>query len=155
MTPNPPPMCPNDPKSMKRKCGTNRDPHRGVPRNLRRSSGTQRDKELESENCLSTNIFQAACGRHGISNERVGQDKSTHPYPSAKDQKIIVHGYKTVAIQLKEGDHITRLSPSSFRPVSLKYETINGHTPTKLATTSTTSSGIARLLLMIAFFSAG
>ena len=150
MTRNLQPMCPNDPNSMKGKRGTNRDPHGSVPRNLRRSSGTQRDKELDSENCLSTYIFQAPCGRHETSNEQVGQDKSTHSYPSSKHQKFIVHVYETAPIQLKK-EIITQ---DYFRPVSFNYDTINVHTPTILASTST-NSGIVRLLMMIAFFSAG
>ena len=71
-----------------------------------------------------------------------------------KHQKNNVHGHKTVAANIKKGDHTTRLSPSSFRPVSLRNATIKGHTPTILAATST-SSGIARLLVKMAFFSAG
>ena len=34
-------------------------------------------------------------------------------------------------------DFTTRLSPSSLRPVSFRYDTTNGHTPTIFATTST------------------
>ena len=71
-----------------------------------------------------------------------------------KHQKIKTHGYEIVATNIKKGDHTTRLSPSSFRPVSFRNATIKGHTPTKLARTST-SSGIARLLVKMAFFSAG
>ena len=71
-----------------------------------------------------------------------------------KHQKINVHGYKTVAANIKKGDHTTRLSPLFFRPVSLRNATIKGHTPTILATTSM-SSGIARLLVKMAFYSAG
>ena len=71
-----------------------------------------------------------------------------------KHQKINVHGYEIVAANIKKEDHTTRLSPSSFRPVSLRNATIKGHTPTILATTSM-SSGIARLLVKMAFFSAG
>ena len=107
----------------------------------------------KSERCLCIYIFQAACGRHGTSNERVGPDKSTHHFPFSEHQKFILHGSKILAIKMKEGDHTTRLSPSSFRPVFFRYETIESHTPTIVATTST-SSGITRLLLM-AFFSAG
>ena len=59
-----------------------------------------------------------------------------------------------MATNVKKGDHTTRLSPSSFRPVAFRNATIKGHTPTILATTST-SSGIARLLVKMAFFSAG
>ena len=33
--------------------------------------------------------------------------------------------------------HTTKLSPSVFRPVSLRYTTMRGHTPTMLLTTST------------------
>ena len=51
-------------------------------------------------------------------------------------------------------DLTTRLSPLLFRPVSLRKATINGHTPTILATTSR-SSGIARRPVKMAFFSAG
>ena len=71
-----------------------------------------------------------------------------------KHQKINVHGYEVVAANIKKADHTTRLSPSSFRPVSLRIATIKSHTPTILATTSM-SSGIARLLVKMAFFSAG
>ena len=59
-----------------------------------------------------------------------------------------------MAKKLKQGDHTTRLPPSSFRPVSFRYDTIKGNVPTFLATTSTTS-GMPRLLLLIAFFGAG
>ena len=36
----------------------------------------------------------------------------------------------------KRKNHTTRLSPLSFFPVSLRYETISGHTPMMLLTTS-------------------
>ena len=123
-------------------------------RNLRRSSGTPRDRDSKSERCLCTHIFQAACGRHGTSNERVGPDKSAHPFLFSKHQKFKIHGYETVAINVKEGDHTKTLPPSCFGPVSFRFETIKGQSPTKLAPTST-SSCITRLLLMMAFFLAG
>ena len=63
---------------------------------------------------------QAACGRQGSSNEQAGLDKSTHPYPSSKHQKFSIHGYKTVTIKSKEGDHTSRLLPSSFRYVQVR-----------------------------------
>ena len=71
-----------------------------------------------------------------------------------KHQKINMHGYTAGAANVKKGDHTTRLSPLSFRPVSFRNATIKGHTPTILATTSM-SSGIARLFVNMAFFSAG
>ena len=104
--------------------------------------------------CHYTYIFQATCGRHGISNGRAGPDRNTHLSLSSKTPKINIHGYEIVATNVKKGDHTTRLSPSSFRPVSFRKATIKGHTPTILATTST-SSGLARLLVKMAFFSAG
>ena len=54
----------------------------------------------------------------------------------------------------KRKDLTTRLSPSSFRPVSLRYDTINGHTPTTFATTSM-SSGIDKSWVMMALRKAG
>ena len=62
----------------------------------------------------------------------------------------------TCAIQANTNrkDLTTRLSASSFRPVSLRYDTINGHTPTMFATTST-SSGIDRSWVMMALRKAG
>ena len=71
-----------------------------------------------------------------------------------KHQKSIYMGTKQWQQTSKKGDHTTRLSPLSFRPVSFRNATIKGHTPTILATTST-SSGIARLLVKMAFFSTG
>ena len=51
-------------------------------------------------------------------------------------------------------DFTTRLSPSSLRPVSLKYDTIKGHTPTMFATTLM-SSGIDKSWVMMALRKAG
>ena len=102
---------------------------------------------------LCTYIFQAACGKEGTSDGRAGLYRSTHPTPSSKHHKYNIHGYKTVA-KFKEEGHTTRLSLSFFHPVSFSYEMIKNHTPKILATTST-SSGMARLLLIEAFFSAG
>ena len=51
-------------------------------------------------------------------------------------------------------DLSTRLSPLSFRQVSLRYDTIKGHTPTMFATTLT-SSGIDRSFVMMALRKAG
>ena len=51
-------------------------------------------------------------------------------------------------------DLTTRLSPSSFRPVSLRYDTIKGHTPTMFATTST-RPGMDSSLVMMALRKAG
>ena len=48
----------------------------------------------------------------------------------------------------------TRLSLSSFRPVSLRYDTIKGHTPTMFATTST-RPGMDSSLVMMALRKAG
>ena len=41
-----------------------------------------------------------------------------------------------MAKKLKRKNHTTRLSPLSFFPVSFRYKTISGHTPTMLLTTS-------------------
>ena len=51
-------------------------------------------------------------------------------------------------------DLTTRLSPSSFRPTSLRYDTIKGHTPTRFATTST-RPGMDSSLVMMALRKAG
>ena len=51
-------------------------------------------------------------------------------------------------------DLTTRLSPSSFRPVSLRNDTINGQTPTMFATTLT-SPGIDKSWVMMALRKAG
>ena len=51
-------------------------------------------------------------------------------------------------------DLTTRLSPSSLRPVSLRYGTIKGHTPTMFATTST-RPGMDRSFVTIALRKAG
>ena len=48
----------------------------------------------------------------------------------------------------------TRLSPSSLRPVSLRYDTIKGNTPTMFATTLT-SSDIDKSWVMMALRKAG
>ena len=45
-------------------------------------------------------------------------------------------------------DLTTRLSPSPFRPVSLRYDTIKGHTPTMFATTSTRPGMDSSLVMM-------
>ena len=103
---------------------------------------------------ITTYIFQAACGRREISSGRADHDRNTHLSLSSKTPKINTHGYEIVAKNVKKGDHTTRLSPSSFRPVFFRNATTKGHTPTILATTST-SSGIARRLVKMAFFSAG
>ena len=62
----------------------------------------------------------------------------------------------TCAIQANtSGKNLTtRLSPSSFRPVSLRYDTIKGHTPTMFATTLT-SSGFDKSWVMMALRKAG
>ena len=51
-------------------------------------------------------------------------------------------------------DFTSRLSPSSLWPVSFRYATTNGHTPTILATTSA-RPGMERSFLMMAFRNAG
>ena len=51
-------------------------------------------------------------------------------------------------------DLTTRLSPSSFRPVSLRYDTIKRHTPTMFATTST-RPGMDSSLVMMSLRKAG
>ena len=51
-------------------------------------------------------------------------------------------------------DLATRLSPSSLRPDSLRYDTIKGHTQTMFANTLT-NSGIDRLFMMITLRNAG
>ena len=51
-------------------------------------------------------------------------------------------------------DPTTRLSLSSLRPVSFRYDTIKGHTPTMFATTST-RPGIDRSFVMMALSNAG
>ena len=57
--------------------------------------------------------------------------------------------------QLPTGkDLTTRLSPSSLRPVSLRYDRIKGRTPTMFATTLT-SSGIERSFVMMSLRNAG
>ena len=77
-----------------------------------------------------------------------------YPFLLKHQNTIYIHGYEIVATNVKKGDHTTILSLSFFRPVSFRKATIKGHTPTILATTST-SSGIARQLVKMAFFSAG
>ena len=42
-----------------------------------------------------------------------------------------------IANEIKRAECTTKLSPSVFRPVSLRYTTMRGHTPTMLLTTST------------------
>ena len=98
--------------------------------------------------------FQAACGRHEISSGRADHDRNTHISLSSETPKINIHIYKHRQQNVEKGDHTTRLSPLSFRPVSFRNATIKGHTPTILATTSMIS-GIARRLVKMAFFSAG
>ena len=51
-------------------------------------------------------------------------------------------------------DLTTRLSPSSLRPVSFKYDTTSGHTATMFATTST-RPGMERSFVMMALRNAG
>ena len=51
-------------------------------------------------------------------------------------------------------DLSTKLSSSTLRPVSFKYDTTNGHNPTIFATTST-GPGMQGLFLMMAFRNAG
>ena len=51
-------------------------------------------------------------------------------------------------------DFTTRPAPSSLRPVSFRYDTIKGHSPTMFATTST-RPGIERSFVMMALRSAG
>ena len=63
-------------------------------------------------------------------------------------------GYESAPTRKKEEDLTTTLSPSSLRPVSFKWETINGHTPMMLATKST-RWGIIKSLYRMAFFRAG
>ena len=58
--------------------------------------------DSETEIFLSTEIFQAACGKDGTSDERTGLVKSTHSFPSSEHRKYNIHGYKTVAIKLKK-----------------------------------------------------
>ena len=40
-----------------------------------------------------------------IQTKRAGLDKITHPSPSSRHQKYNIHGFKTVAKEVKEGDH--------------------------------------------------
>ena len=110
-------------------------------------------KSQNSKMFSCTHIFQAACGKNGTSDKQAGLCISTYPSFFSKHQKNNAHGYKTVAVKIKEEDHTTRLSHHFF-PVSIKYETINGHTPTSLARKSV-SSGLPRLQLKMASLSAG
>ena len=79
---------------------------------------------------------------------RADLGRNSHPSPSSKHQisNRLESNIKHPIIQQKVEDVTIRLSTSSFGPVSLRYETSKGHTPTKLATTSI-SFGMARLLL--------
>ena len=64
---------------------------------------------------------------------------STCPFPSSRHHKYNKDGYENALTQLKEEEEVLtrRLSPSSLRPVSFKWETINGHIPMMLAAIST------------------
>ena len=48
-----------------------------------------------------THRFQAACGRHGLSNERADRDRNTHLSLSSETPKINAHGHEAVAKTLK------------------------------------------------------
>ena len=63
-------------------------------------------------------------------------------------------GTKVHKHEQKEEDLTTTLSPSSLLPVSFKKETIKGHTPMMLATTST-RWGILKSLVRMTFSRAG
>ena len=85
----------------------------------------------KTPNISCTYKFRAAWGKDRTSDKRDGLDRSTHPSPSSKHHKYKIHGHETVAMKFKEEGHTTRLSLSSFRLVSFRYETIKGHTPQK------------------------
>ena len=76
-------------------------------------------------------------------------------HPLLLKQQRVMDTY-TCAMQANTNrkDLTTRLSPSSFRPVSLRYDTIKGHTPTMFATTLT-NSGIGKSFVMMALRKAG
>ena len=75
-----------------------------------------------------------------------------HPLLLKTTKRMGIHWWRRQMPTRKE--ITTRLSPSSFRPVSLRYDTIKGHTPTIFATTST-RPGMDSSLLMMAFHKAG
>ena len=66
------------------------------------------------------------------------------------DEPILLDANKTPTLE----DLTIRLSPSSLWPVSFKYDTTSGHTPTMFATTST-RSGIERSFVRMAVRNAG
>ena len=81
-------------------------------------------------------------------------NKSIRQFPSSKDHRYNKCGYEKALTRSKEEDLTTRLSPSSLPPVYFNYDTINGHTPMILATTST-KWGIPKSLVKMAFLWAG
>ena len=78
----------------------------------------------------------------------------TRPSPSSKATKkwwaYLYDANKTPAVK----DLTTRLSPSSLRPASFRYDTTSGHIPTMFATTST-RPGMERSFVMTALRNAG
>ena len=80
--------------------------------------------------------FQEEDAADGISFEPSDQGRSTRRFVSSKHHKNNKRGYENAPTRSTEEDLTTRLSPSSLRPLSFKMETINGHPPLMLATTS-------------------
>ena len=93
-------------------------------------------------------------GTAWTSSARVDRGIHTRPSPFSKTAKKgwahLHDADKTSTVE----DHTTRLSPSSLRPVSFKYDTISGHTPTRFATTST-RPGVERWFVMVALPKSG
>ena len=99
----------------------------------------------------TTSRFEEEDAADGTSFAPFDQGRSTHQFPSYKLHRYIKYEYKNAPKRPKEEDLTTKLSPLSLRPVSFKYEKINGHTPMMLATTST-RLGLTKSLVRMAFF---
>ena len=83
-----------------------------------------------------------------------GPNRKTRPSPSSQQQKYNIHVHEIALIQSTEENLTARLSPSSFRPVSFKKETMNDNTLKMLAVMST-RWGMPKSFAKMAFSKAG
>ena len=83
----------------------------------------------------NTNTFPGWDGTEKTSFCPTGRGRSIHLSLFSKQENTDDYGHE-MEKKLERKNHTTRLSPLSFFPVSFRYETISGHTPTMLLTTS-------------------
>ena len=99
-------------------------------------------------------VFQKGNPTNKTSSVSPGPGRNTRPFVSFKHHKRNIDGYDIVVTHKKEEDFTTRLWPSSFRLVSLRYGMINGQTP-MISTTTSTRCGMVKSFVRMALLRPG